>query len=72
MSAVATTQAAKPVATGQVEAIYVPKELWIAALLATVFSYLLFSENGALLTENWEVMHEFFHDGRHVFGVPCH
>ena len=54
-----------------VEALYVPKELWLAALVATVFSYLLFSENGAVLTQNWEVLHEFFHDGRHVFGVPC-
>jgi len=55
-----------------VEALYVPKELWIATIFALVLSYILFSENGAVLTEQWAYAHEFFHDGRHIFGVPCH
>lgn len=58
--------------TTAVEALHVPKELWIASLLALFFSYLMFAENGAVLTQNWEMVHEFFHDGRHIFGVPCH
>ena len=55
-----------------IEPIRVPVEAWVAAFLALAFGYLLFSENGLLLTENWELAHEFFHDGRHAFGVPCH
>ena len=58
--------------TNTVQPIRVPKEAWLAACFAAAFVYLMFSENGAVLTENWEVMHEFFHDGRHIFGVPCH
>lgn len=50
----------------------VPKELWFASALSLVLAYFLFSENGALLAENWVMLHEFFHDGRHLFGVPCH
>ena len=57
---------------GAVEALQVPKGLWLVALGAVMLSYLMFSENGAVLTQQWEVLHEFFHDGRHVFGVPCH
>ena len=59
-------------APAAVEAIQVPKVLWLLAFAAMVISYLMFSENGAVLTQQWEVLHEVFHDGRHVFGVPCH
>jgi len=55
-----------------IKPIHVPKELWLASLLAMAFSYLLFSENGVLLTQNWEVLHATFHDGRHALGVACH
>jgi len=50
----------------------VPALGWFAALGAAVLMYLCFNENGVLLTQSWEYLHEFFHDGRHVFGVPCH
>jgi len=53
-------------------ALHVPKELWLAAIFALAFVYLAFSENGLVLAESWEVAHEFFHDGRHLFGVACH
>lgn len=53
-------------------ALAVPRELWLAAALSLIFSYLLFSESGVVLTQHWELAHEFFHDGRHLFGVPCH
>lgn len=52
--------------------LYVPRELWFLAVFAFVMSYVMFNENGAVLTQHWEFLHEFFHDGRHVFGVPCH
>ncbi len=58
--------------SASIEALHVPKELWLASLLALVFAYFMFAENGAVLTQNWELFHEFFHDGRHLFGVPCH
>ncbi len=68
-----TPNAAEVTAVDQpIEAIHVPIEAWIAAFVAMFIGYLLFSENGFLLTENWEMAHEFFHDGRHSFGVPCH
>ena len=50
----------------------VPLAGWLAALGAVALLYLGFNENGALLTQSWEYLHEFFHDGRHVFGFPCH
>ena len=50
----------------------VPVLGWVAALGAAVLMYLCFNENGVLLAQSWEYLHEFFHDGRHVFGVPCH
>jgi len=52
--------------------LFVPLELWIASTLGLILSYFLFSENGALLTQHWELLHEFFHDSRHAIGVPCH
>jgi len=55
-----------------VEAVHVPAALWMAAMAAMALSYLMFSENGAVLTQHWGLVHEFFHDGRHVFGVSCH
>lgn len=52
--------------------LFVPVELWIASVLGLILSYFLFNENGALLAQHWELLHEFFHDGRHAIGVPCH
>ena len=34
-------------------------------------SYLMLQENGWLVN-NWMTIHEFFHDGRHALGFPCH
>lgn len=50
----------------------VPAFAWIAVMVALFASYLMFAENGALLANSWELLHESFHDGRHAFGVPCH
>jgi hypothetical protein len=47
--------------------------IWGFALMALgVFgAYLMLHENGWLVS-NWMTIHEFFHDGRHSIGVPCH
>jgi len=50
----------------------VPLVGWLLATMATFAVYVILQENGALLAEHWETVHELFHDGRHVLGVPCH
>lgn len=52
----------------------------VGAVLLAVFAYLVVAFDqgaiGALLTERLAdsggVLHEFFHDARHLLGVPCH
>jgi hypothetical protein len=34
--------------------------------------YAMALDNGATLKAGATVLHEFFHDGRHFLGVPCH
>ena len=47
--------------------------IWAFVLLVAGFflSYLMLQENGWLV-HNWMAIHEFFHDGRHALGFPCH
>ena len=52
-------------------AVDVPLWAWMVLVVALFGSYLMLQENG-LLTSHWETMHEFFHDGRHALGFPCH
>jgi len=52
--------------------IQVPALAWVAAAIGMFAVYLVVQENGLLLTEGWETLHELFHDGRHALGVPCH
>ncbi|MQA88168.1 MAG: CbtB-domain containing protein [Streptosporangiales bacterium] len=42
----------------------------VAAALFVVYAVL--QENGVALGQVAQVVHEFFHDGRHALGVPCH
>lgn len=49
----------------------------LALILLTIFAVLF--DNGALLTpllgeaaQTQNYLHEFFHDGRHLLGAPCH
>lgn len=51
---------------------HVPLVAWLAVIVAMAALYLVLQENGALLAQSWETLHEFFHDGRHLFGVTCH
>jgi hypothetical protein len=52
--------------------IRVPALAWLAVAVAAVVIYLLLQENGAVLSQYANYVHEFTHDGRHALGVPCH
>lgn len=54
------------------EEIDVPVWAWALVALAVLVSYFVMLENGAVLSHAAETLHEFFHDGRHFVGVPCH
>jgi len=43
-----------------------------AAILALVALYAVFVDNGQLISATGNYLHEFAHDGRHLFGAPCH
>lgn len=48
---------------------------WWAVMIALVglgLMFLALQENGVLLASQAQMLHEFFHDGRHALGVPCH
>jgi hypothetical protein len=65
----AVTTPASPAHAG--EHVHVPAWAFAVALVGMFATYLLLQENGWLLN-NWTTVHEFFHDGRHALGVPCH
>ena len=50
----------------------VPLWSWLIVALALIAVYALTLENGATLRAGAHVVHELFHDGRHLLGVPCH
>ena len=54
------------------EEIDIPVWAWALVALAAVVSYFVMLENGAVLSNAAGTLHEFFHDGRHFAGVPCH
>ena len=54
------------------EAIRIPIAAWLLAMMALIAAYVILQENGALLASSSETLHEFFHDGRHAVGMPCH
>ncbi|MDJ1133277.1 CbtB domain-containing protein [Streptomyces iconiensis] len=43
-----------------------------AAVLALIALYAVFVDNGNLVSATGGYLHEFSHDGRHLFGAPCH
>ena len=49
----------------------IPWWSWMVVIGALLGSFLMLQENGWLLSQ-WETLHEFFHDGRHALGFPCH
>lgn len=57
--------------TGAVTAIRIPALAWIA--VAVVLMWITFAFVGQNVAPvAWEHLHEFFHDGRHFLGIPCH
>jgi hypothetical protein len=54
------------------EAIEIPVWAWLVTAMALMALYALTMENGATLKAGATVLHELFHDGRHLLGVPCH
>ena len=49
-----------------------PVWTWFVLALALAAVYLVTIENGVVLHASSAWLHEFFHDGRHFLGVPCH
>ncbi|SDK66927.1 CbtB domain-containing protein [Streptomyces indicus] len=43
-----------------------------AAIVALIALYAVFFDNGSLIAATGSYLHEFAHDGRHLFGAPCH
>ncbi len=50
----------------------VPRWAHAVALVALMVTWLVLQENGIALGHAAETVHELFHDGRHLLGVPCH
>ena len=63
---------ALPAAVPALPDVDVPVWAWALVALAVVVSYFVMLENGVVLSQVAETLHEFFHDGRHFAGVPCH
>ena len=55
-----------------VERTQVPAWSWLVLAVALTVLYGLTLENGVVLRAGAEVLHELFHDTRHLMGVPCH
>ncbi|MBT2510257.1 MULTISPECIES: CbtB-domain containing protein [Streptomyces] len=43
-----------------------------AAIIAVIALYAVFMDNGTVISATGDYLHEFSHDGRHLFGAPCH
>jgi hypothetical protein len=52
--------------------IHVPVWAWALTAFALVALYVVLQDNGVLLAQAADTVHEFTHDGRHALGVPCH
>ena len=52
-----------------------PNWAWVTILLALGLLYSVTFDTGALsshVASSSMYLHELFHDGRHLLGVPCH
>jgi hypothetical protein len=43
-----------------------------AVVIALIALYAVFLDQGTLVSATGSYLHEFAHDGRHLFGAPCH
>ena len=56
-------------------AVTLPTWAWLAMALALGLLYAVTFDGGFLsarLSSSGMFLHELFHDGRHLLGVPCH
>ncbi len=56
-------------------AVNLPTWVWLAMMLAVGLLYAVTFDGGLLssrVATSSMFLHEFFHDGRHLLGVPCH
>jgi len=56
-------------------AVSLPTWVWLATMLALGLLYSVTFDGGFLSSQvatSSLFLHEFFHDGRHILGVPCH
>lgn len=59
-------------ATPTIAPIRLPLQVWLGALASALLLFVMLQDNGVLLHNTLLNAHEFFHDGRHLLGVPCH
>ena len=60
---------------GSRTAVTVPAWAWLVAALALALFWTVLLEAGAVsaaIGQSGPFLHEVFHDGRHLIGVPCH
>jgi hypothetical protein len=53
----------------------IPTWAWLALLLGVAVLWMVTFEDGQVMSALGQanaLMHETFHDGRHLLGVPCH
>jgi cobalt transporter subunit CbtB len=70
VSPVRGASVARPIVTAQTATIML---LVVSAFLALVVYYFIGLDEGATsVFGKTMIVHEFFHDGRHFLGFPCH
>ena len=65
------TLAASATAPAVGEHIRIPLWTWAVLVTGMFLTYVVLQENGWVMSQ-WMTVHEFFHDGRHALGFPCH
>lgn len=50
----------------------VPLWAWLVLGATLLITVVALQSNGGVLSHTWAMAHEFFHDGRHALGFPCH
>ena len=62
-------------AAARTTAVNLPTWAWLMMALALGLLYAVTFDTGALsspVASSGMYLHELFHDGRHLLGVPCH
>ena len=62
-------------AAARTTAVKIPTWAWLAMALALGLLYAVTFDSGLLssrVATSGMFLHELFHDGRHLLGVPCH